>query len=198
MSDSEDPVRSFTEQEEQDLSLRLEQLRKYITRQEVLAARYSEQLFCGWHRSLFRKIRDHAGRMRNMPGGADLVTFGGHVSCRRDELPTKISEHVEESNRLWHREGSSEPREVIWYALKIHADFIHIHPFDDGNGRIGRLILSYWCLKHHVRSPIFEVVKQEYLAALNHYYVTRRDLQPLFNLAMRMLRNQHDSAENST
>ena len=34
--------------------------------------------------------------------------------------------------------------------LDFHARFEQIHPFYDGNGRVGRLILFKQCLKHHI------------------------------------------------
>ena len=34
--------------------------------------------------------------------------------------------------------------------LEFHAHFEHIHPFDDGNGRLGRVIMMKECLRHGV------------------------------------------------
>ena len=40
--------------------------------------------------------------------------------------------------------------------LQFHVDFERIHPFQDGNGRIGRLIMFKECLKHGIVPFIIE------------------------------------------
>ena len=34
--------------------------------------------------------------------------------------------------------------------IAFHCDFEAIHPFQDGNGRVGRLIMLKECLKHGI------------------------------------------------
>ena len=34
--------------------------------------------------------------------------------------------------------------------IKFHAEFEYIHPFQDGNGRVGRLIALKECLKNNI------------------------------------------------
>ena len=40
--------------------------------------------------------------------------------------------------------------------ITFHADFEYIHPFQDGNGRIGRLIILKECLRHNIIPLIIE------------------------------------------
>lgn len=50
--------------------------------------------------------------------------------------------------------------------MKFHAEFEHIHPFQDGNGRVGRMILFRECLRHDIL-PI--IIKDE--TKLEYYHV---------------------------
>jgi Fic family protein len=48
--------------------------------------------------------------------------------------------------------------------IRFHHDFESIHPFQDGNGRVGRLIIFKECLKH----DIIPFIKDE--EHKNYYY----------------------------
>lgn len=190
MSDDQDPVRDFEPHEDKWLSDRLLDLRLHVQKVDAISRDYDINLLTGWHWALFQGIRDHAGRMRNQPGGAHRVSFGPHLSCPSDELPTRMATHVDWAKALSSRMGACPELQMVEYALRIHAEFIRIHPFDDGNGRVGRLILAYWCHRYRLVPPLFESHKSEYIAALNHYYLGRMDVDPLLNLAKRMYRNE--------
>ena len=52
----------------------------------------------------------------------------------------------------------------------FHAEYEIIHPFQDGNGRTGRIILLKQCLDHNIYPVIIEDrLKAEYYAALQSY-----------------------------
>jgi Fic family protein len=67
----------------------------------------------------------------------------------------------------------------------VHAEAIRIHPFEDGNGRSTRALLNWILVRLGLRPIAFDIVKQEYLACLNHYYSTG-DIQPLIDLCIRL------------
>ena len=46
--------------------------------------------------------------------------------------------------------------------IELHAEFEYIHPFQDGNGRVGRLIALKECLHHNVIPFIIEDSKKHY------------------------------------
>lgn len=69
----------------------------------------------------------------------------------------------------WYRE-EEEKNELppIALASLLHYKFVRIHPFDDGNGRISRLLMNYVLLKHDLPPVIIKSVdKKNYLFALN-------------------------------
>ena len=64
------------------------------------------------------------------------------------EVPEKIHNLIEEYN------NSNEVS--IDKIAKFHAQFELIHPFQDGNGRVGRLIMFKECLKYNIVPFIIE------------------------------------------
>lgn len=59
-------------------------------------------------------------------------------------------------------------KDVIRQVAKIHSDFEKIHPFGDGNGRIGRLIIIAMLMKKNIPPAIIrQEKKQLYYTFLN-------------------------------
>lgn len=56
---------------------------------------------------------------------------------------------------------------ILLIAAKLHHDFVLIHPFDDGNGRVARMLVNY-VLMRQCYPPIIVPTdrKRDYLAAL--------------------------------
>ncbi|MBP6696074.1 MAG: Fic family protein [Flavobacteriales bacterium] len=70
------------------------------------------------------------------------------------------------------------PTEAFYYAALLHLQFVKIHPYNDGNGRAGRL-LEKWFLAKHV-GPAAWLVNSElyYRNHLQQYYDALRRLGP--------------------
>ena len=80
--------------------------------------------------------------------------------------------HAEISKLLARYNASRKTFEDV---LDFHVRFEGIHPFQDGNGRIGRLILLKECLKNgHVPFVIAENLKQFYYLGLDDWRHGRR------------------------
>lgn len=79
----------------------------------------------------------------------------------------------------------NEGKDVLTIAAYFHACFENIHPFADGNGRVGRTLLNYYLLTHNV-SPviIYEEDRKEYYRSLERFD-TDADLQPLKDFIVR-------------
>lgn len=79
----------------------------------------------------------------------------------------------------------NEGKDVLTIAAYFHACFENIHPFADGNGRVGRTLLNYYLLTHNV-SPviIYEEDCKEYYRSLERFD-TDADLQPLKDFIVR-------------
>ena len=53
-------------------------------------------------------------------------------------------------------------------ALKVSPQFERVHPFADGNGRVGRLIMAFQAIQNNIVPPLIENEhRSEYLEAIN-------------------------------
>ncbi len=65
----------------------------------------------------------------------------------------------------WYKNNTDE---AVIVAADLHYKFVCIHPFDDGNGRIARLLMNYHLLKNNFPPIIIKSEdKKNYLRALN-------------------------------
>lgn len=80
------------------------------------------------------------------------------------ETPMLMGELVQ-----WYRdEEEKKILHPVALAALLHYRFVRIHPFDDGNGRISRLLMNYVLLRHHLPPVIIRSSgKKNYLFALN-------------------------------
>lgn len=68
----------------------------------------------------------------------------------------------------FHAETEKNELSPVELAAIFHYKFVLIHPFDDGNGRISRLLMNYVLLKHDLPPVIIKSAdKKNYLNALN-------------------------------
>ena len=72
--------------------------------------------------------------------------------------PQNVAAEMERLLRDYHAKGRIAFEDVV----DFHYRFERIHPFQDGNGRVGRLIAFKECLKHNIVPFIIEDVKKHY------------------------------------
>ena len=70
----------------------------------------------------------------------------------------------------------------IWLASWLHAEFVKIHPFPDGNGRTARLLLNF-ALMENAYLPIIIPTENRaiYYEALDNYAVSG-ELNPFIEI----------------
>ncbi len=80
------------------------------------------------------------------------------------DTPILMGELIE-----WYRaEEQKNELEPVALAALLHYKFVRIHPFDDGNGRIARLLMNYVLYRHNLPPVVIKSAeKKDYLAALN-------------------------------
>ena len=67
-----------------------------------------------------------------------------------------LPEEVEEKMKALLTEYNAKEENIFEDILDFHVKFERIHPFQDGNGRVGRLIMFKECLKYNIVPFIIE------------------------------------------
>ena len=111
------------------------------------------------HRTLMSGVRgqDKApGEYRRIPDSVWIGPPGSTIESA-DFVPCPV-EHLSGAMDAWERFiHSDEPDPLVQLAV-VHAEFESIHPFLDGNGRIGRLIVPlYMVAKGLLEAPHFYI-----------------------------------------
>ena len=87
---------------------------------------------------------------------------GGCDTCPVTEVKQRMSNLIKSYN--------SKTNITVKDIIEFHYEFEKIHPFQDGNGRVGRLIMLKECLKHNIVPMIInEELKLFYYRGLKEY-----------------------------
>ncbi len=130
---------------------------QYLFNYLKLSKKINKELILKLHSILLNGIRDDAGFLRNH--GVRIV--GSNVpTANYLKLPELVNNLVEDINR--------KNKDVIALVANIHARFEQIHPFGDGNGRIGRLIMAAMLIKANFPPAVVrQEIKRQYYECLN-------------------------------
>jgi Fic family protein len=117
----------------------------------------------------------HAGQYKTRPNSV-ITRYGDRFEyASPEETPSLMADLVDWYNKA-EQEGKLSPVEL---AALFHYRYIRIHPFEDGNGRIARLLVNFILSRHNY--PMIVVrsrKKREYLEALHQ---TDLEVGPLPN-----------------
>ena len=106
----------------------------------------------------------HAGQYKTRPNSV-ITRYGDRFEyASPEETPGLMTDLVDWYNKA-EKEGKLSPVEL---AALFHYRYIRIHPFEDGNGRIARLMMNFILTRHDY--PMIVVrsrKKSEYLEALH-------------------------------
>jgi len=90
------------------------------------------------HKMLMSNIRDDvAGRLRK---DGEWVRVGAHIAT----APNKVLDELEKMLAQYYGNASDN---IIKRIALLHLTFENIHPFIDGNGRIGRVLNNYLLIR---------------------------------------------------
>ena len=84
----------------------------------------------------------------------------------------------------WYNKNRKKYPPIVLAAV-VHNQFENIHPFRDGNGRVGRLLLINILLKHRMPPLNIELKnRRKYYAALQEYQ-NNHNIRPMIELMLK-------------
>jgi len=131
-------------------------------------------LLLQWHNEIFGETKhDIAGRFRRY-----LVRVGDYIAPDWQEIENLMNQLV-----VFVRTKKMNPVEL---AGRAHYKFEKIHPFGDGNGRIGRLIINYILWRNGYPMLIIEYAKRK-----SYYKALRKNEEQFLNYFLKRYLSVH-------
>lgn len=139
------------------------------------AAPLSDRVLFGWHRMLMSGRRDLTDVGRYRTGREPMQVISGAIGKPKvhfeappsAQIPTEMTHFIEWFNRT--APGGLEPLPALTKAGTAHLYFECIHPFEDGNGRIGRA-LAEKALAQSLGQPTLTALASTILSRRKSYY----------------------------
>ncbi len=160
--------------EQQNQKLCYELLKEKIVQKEPLSIQLVKEI----HRVLTGGTYDERRYIANeeRPGEFkkhDYVTGIHEVGSAVADVEKDMEELIAEVNEY-------DGPDILKAVAYLHARFEYIHPFADGNGRVGRTLMNYYLMIHH-HPPliVYDEDKRLYYECLQKYDETE-DLNSLY------------------
>lgn len=159
------PNKTLTEQlEAKNHQTALDYLFGYIAKK----GKINENLILKLHSILMNGIRPDAGMYRNHA-----------VRILGVSLPTANYMRVPEMIKSVIFDAKKTKKDIVSISANVHSRFEQIHPFSDGNGRIGRLIMTAMLLKANLAPAIIHQQQKQLYYTYLHKAQTKNDQSQL-------------------
>lgn len=135
------------------------------------------------HQLFYKRIDDaKAGKYRQEKV---FVTGSQYTFPAPEKVPQLIKAFVKKIGNL------ARKHHPVEYAALVHKDFVFIHPFTDGNGRVARLLMNLALLqKGYTIAIIPLLLRSEYIRTLEKAHTDDREFIEF--IARRVLETQKD------
>ncbi len=137
------------------------------------------------HSIIFKNSKLFAGKFREKGIEVGVTDSYGNI-VHRGALSTQVVSLLKELIK-WYNKYKQKYHPIILAAV-VHNQFENIHPFQDGNGRVGRVLMNNILLKYKL--PALNITlnhRQEYYQTLQAYQ-RFGDLRPTLKFMMKEYR----------
>ena len=138
------------------------------------------------HFLCFEKTKHFAGKLRNV----EVVIKDGNGDIVHQGAPPAIVGKLLLSLANWHEEHKNKYPPLLLAAL-VHNEFENIHPFQDGNGRVGRLLLNYVLIKQKYPPINIQVRDRARYYKVLQAFEKKNDIKPTLKFLIAQYKKQY-------
>jgi len=141
---------------------------KYLFEQISYRFKISESFILKLHEILMRGILEDAGQYRNHA----IRIVGVNIPTTNFlKVPLLMKQLIKGANK--------KSKNVIKHIAEVHSRFEKIHPFSDGNGRIGRILIQTMLLREKYPPAVIEQKKKRFYYKYLNLSQRQLEFEPL-------------------
>ncbi|MCK5149699.1 Fic family protein [Candidatus Pacearchaeota archaeon] len=153
---------------------------------------FSVELIKKIHKIVFKNSKSFAGKLRKK--GEEVVVANNLGQIVHEGAPQTRINYLLKELINWHDKNKKKYPALILGAV-VHNQFENIHPFADGNGRVGRILLNNILIKHKLPPINIDLENSsEYYKTLKEYELNK-NLMPTIKLYMKEYKKLKDKLE---
>ncbi len=134
------------------------------------------------HKIIFNNSKSYAGAVRKRGTEVGIKDgFGNivHLGAPSGRVVALLTELVK-----WYSQNKKKLPAVVLAAV-VHNQFEYIHPFEDGNGRVGRLLMNNILIKNHMPPVNIQMEnRREYYETLRIFQHSG-DIKPTIDIILK-------------
>ncbi len=141
----------------------------------------STELIKQIHKIIFENSKPYAGKLREK--GIEVVVRDGLGEIVHQGAPSeKVTELLKELVEWYNTYKNKYP--PILLASVVHNQFENIHPFQDGNGRVGRILMNNILIKHSLPPVNIDLKNRKKYYQFLQEYENNHNIRPTIELLL--------------
>lgn len=134
------------------------------------------------HRIIFNNSKSYAGEFRKRGIEVGIKDGSGnivHLGAPSGRVIALLTELVK-----WYRLNKNKLPPIVLAAV-VHNQFEYIHPFEDGNGRVGRLLMNNILIKHKMPPVNIQLENRKEYYEVIRLFQRDGDVRPTIELMLK-------------